>query len=130
MDYQLNTSQPAYIQIVVTQVVKKTSLVNAMSDVFQHPEYPFKHSLWDFSAATGMGLNIGELREIIGMLRLFRPRGNNFANKVALVVPNHLHRAMAGIFISLATLLPFEYKVFKTNGAAIKFLSPTMTKPA
>ncbi|MBU0970888.1 MAG: hypothetical protein KKC20_09595 [Proteobacteria bacterium] len=129
MDYQLNASHPDYIQIVVTRVVEKTGLAHAMSAVFQHPEYPFKHSLWDFSAATGMGLNIGDLREIIGTLRLFRPRDNNFANKVALVVPNHMHRAMAGIFVSLATLLPFEYKLFKTNGAAIKFLCPTIPQP-
>ena len=129
MIHQLNTSHASYIHIIVTGVVEQASLLDAMSEVFQHPDYHFKHSLWDFSNATGLGLNMGDMKELVGILKLVKTKDKTFANKVALLIPDHLHQAMATLFISLAKLLPFEYKVFQTRDAAILFLVPPVPTP-
>lgn len=129
MIHQLNDSHSSYIHIVVTGVVEKKSLLDAMSEVFQHPDYHFKNSLWDFSNATGLGLSMGDMKEIVGILKLFKTKDKTFANKVALLIPDHLHQAMAALFISLSKLLPFEYKVFQTRDAAIHFLVPPSPAP-
>ena len=129
MIHQLNDSQSSYIQIVVTGVVEKATLLEAMSEVFRHPDYNFKHSLWNFSNATSLGLSIVDMKELVGILKLFKIKDKTFANKVALLIPNHLHQAMATIFVSLSKLLPFEYKIFQTREAAINFLVPPVPTP-
>ncbi len=124
MNHQLNNSQPDYIRMVVTGVVEKANFIKAISELINHPDYHCKHVLWDFSSAD-MGLSMGDLLEIAGVLRLFKAKDKNFANKSALLIPDHMHRAMANIFVSISKLLPFEYKVFKTNNAAMHFLTPS-----
>ncbi|MCP3944768.1 MAG: hypothetical protein GY710_25275 [Desulfobacteraceae bacterium] len=123
MKCQLDDAQQYYIHVIVTGIVEQTGMLNAISELIHHPNYHCKHSLWDFSNASA-GLNIKDLRKIVRILHLFKPRSKNFANKVALVIPGHMHQAMANIFVSIATLLPFKYKVFKSNEAALKFLIP------
>lgn len=127
MIYQLNDSHSSYLQIIVTGVVEKTSLLDAMSALMRHPDYHHKHSLWDFSCATTMGLSMDDMKELVGILKLFKTEDKAFANKAAMLIPDHLHQAMATIFVSLSTLLPFEYKIFQTREAAINFLVPRVS---
>jgi|GEM_PF-1377060 len=123
MEYQLDESHARYIRMTVTGLVEKKGLTAAMSKLLAHPDYPDKHSLWDFTDAA-MGLSIGDLREIAGILRLYKTRNKNFANKSALVVPGFMDMGMAKIYVSLTKLLPFDYRVFQSIDQALNFLIP------
>ena len=122
MEFQLDNSHDVYIQMITSAVVDKAGLIAAMSELVRHPDYHKKHSLWDFRQAT-LGLSIGDLGEIVGVLRLYKTREKNFANKSALVVPGVMDMSMARVFISLSKLLPFDYKVFKDIEEARTFLT-------
>lgn len=124
MAYILDDSHPVYIRMTVTDVVDKPGLIAAMSELVNHPDYPVKHSLWDFTRAA-LGISLGDLREIVGVLRLYKPRQENFANRSALLVPDTMHIAMVDVFISMTKFLPFNYKAFRTVEAAVAFLETT-----
>lgn len=127
MEYRLDDSHPVYIRMTVTGLVDKPYLIAAMSHLVQHPDYPARHSLWDFTGAA-MGISIGDLNEIAGVLRLYKPRQENFADKSALVVPDRLHQSMVDLFISMTRFLPFRYRAFKDIDAAVRFLDPPAEK--
>lgn len=112
MNYTLDNSHPAYIQINTQGLVEIKSFMPALSELLSHPEYPSKHTIWNFSQSQ-IGLSIGDMKEIAGVLRLYKPTEKNFANKSALVVPDNMARAMAGFYISISRLLPFDYRIFK-----------------
>jgi len=121
MEYELDASHNKYIKVTVSGIIEKVSLIAAISELMQHSEYLSKHTLWDLSNST-VGLTIGDLKEIAGVLRLFKPKEKNFANKSAIVVPGQMHKAMVDLFITMANRLPFKYKAFNDNEEAIAFL--------
>ncbi len=121
MEYKLDTSHEKYIEVTVSGVIKKLSIIAAISELMQHPEYSDKHTLWDMSEAL-VGLGIGDLKEIAQVLRQFKPQKKNFANKSAIVVPNQTHKAIVDIFITMATHLPFKYRAFNDKEKAKFFL--------
>ncbi len=127
MEHSINNSHPVYILILVSGVVDKKRILAAMSELFTHPDYHSKHSMWDFSGAS-MGLSIGDLGEIAGVLKLFKPQKKNFANRVALVVPMIMEMGMAKVFLSISKLLPFDYKVFENREQALPFLTSAPEK--
>ncbi|MDD9301193.1 MAG: hypothetical protein HUK40_02160 [Desulfobacter sp.] len=104
--------------------MEKQGTMAAMADLILHPEYPYKHSLWDFTRGTQMKLSMGDLREIVGVLKLLSTREKGFANKSALLVPHMMGMGMAKIYVSLSKLLPFEYKIFTQINEAMDFLAP------
>ena len=121
MAHQIDASHSTYIQVTVRGRIGKDVLIAAMSELMQHPEYTIKHSLWDLSGGS-LGLSISDLREIVDMLRLYKPKEKSFANKSAIVVPGEMHKAVVNIFISMSKMLPFEYTVFQNAGDAKTFL--------
>ncbi len=121
MAYALDASHEKYIKITVSGIIEKVSFVAAISELMQHSEYLYKHSLWDLSDST-MGLTIGDLKEIAGVLSLYKPKEKDFANKSAIVVPGQMHKAMADLFINMATRLPFKYCAFNDTNKAAVFL--------
>ena len=121
MNYDLDASHEKYIKISISGIVDKSSLVAAISELMQHSDYIQKHSFWDFYEAT-MGLTIGDLKEIAGVLKLYKPKEKEFANKSAIIVPGEMHKAMVDLFITMTKLLPFEYKVFNDLERAEAFL--------
>ncbi len=121
MGYQIDDKNDEYISITLTGMMDKQCIISALSELLNHPDYHKKHSLWDFSEAR-MGLTLGDLSEIIGVLRLFKTIENKFANRSALVITGKLQLAMGNVFISMATMLPFDYKVFENKEAAKTFL--------
>lgn len=94
-----------------------------MKDLVTHPEYEAKHSLWDFSRAEQGSLGILDIKEIVGFLRLYKPRGKTFANKSAIMVSSQFHMGIVNVFISMSKILPFKYQVFTKFEEAVKFLS-------
>ncbi len=121
MEYALDASHEKYIAMIVTGVVEKESLIIAMSELLQHPEFLTKHSLWDLSNAE-LGLTIGDLKEITGILKLYKPKEEVFASRSAIVVPGQMHKAMVNLFITMTKRLPFKYNAFNDRYEAETFL--------
>ena len=111
MVFELDASNAKYIKIIVSGMVTKPYLISAISQLMQHSEYIDKHSFWDFTDAR-MGLSIEDLKEIVGILRLYKPKQKNFANKSALLVSGEMNKAMVNVFATMTKLLPFKYRVF------------------
>ena len=126
MGYRIDSGQTRYIQVTVDGVLDRETALAELNDVLTRPDYPDRHTLWDFTGAN-MGLNIQDIEEITGVLRLYRPAGPGFANRVALVVSGRMELAMANIFIAAAKLLPFKYKAFLDLNAARTFASSSST---
>ncbi len=122
MAFSLDNKEDAYISVTVTGMLDKPTTIAAISELLQHPDYMKKHSLWDFTDAT-MGLTIGDLGEIIGVLRLFKTKDLSFVKKSAFVITGHMKIAMANVYISMTRFLPFEYRVFQNLEEAKNFLN-------
>ena len=121
MQTDLDWSHDRYVRITVSGTMTKSDLVRVMARLLQHPDYTKKNAFWDLRDGT-MGLSIADLREIVGVLKLYRPDTEAFADRSALLVPGKLHHAMAQMFVTMARFLPVKYKVFNDWEAAEKFL--------
>lgn len=122
MGHYIDSSREDYIKITVEGVITKDIMITAISELMHHKDYITKHSLWDLSGGS-LGLSIGDLREIVGILNLYKPKERSFANKSAIVVPSEMHKAVVNIFISMSKMLPFKYMVFERIDNAKAFLS-------
>ena len=110
MKFTLDPSHEKYIKLTITGVITKSGLIPIMSEVLQHPQYPDKHMYWDLTQA-GMGLSIGDLKEIIGVMRLYKPE-KNFADRSAILVSGKMNKAMGELFVTMTKLLPVKYRIF------------------
>jgi len=124
MGFTIEADHPAYLKIIVDGLMEKTVVLSAMAELLNHPDYCEKHSYWDLSNAR-MGLSLQDLKEIIGVMRLYKPRRKTFANKSAIVVDGKLEIAMANMFVTLSTLAPFRYKAFTNHEKARHYLETT-----
>ena len=120
-DYQFDSSHEKYIKITVSGILTKEEIIATMTELMQHPEYSYKHSLWAFSKFS-MGLSIENLKEIADIVRDYKPKGINPALKSAIVVPGKVYKEIAVLFIKAATEQPFNYQAFTDKDAAISFL--------
>jgi len=121
MDTELDSSHTQYIKITITGLIVKPELISVMAQILQRPDYLDKHTFWDLKEAN-MGLSIGDLKEIVGILRLYKPERNNFADKAALLVPGQFNSAMAEMFVTMSKLLPIKYRVFNDWNKAENYL--------
>ncbi len=121
MNFELDSSHDKYIIVTVSGIVDKASLISAISQLMQHPEYVNKHSFWDLTQ-TSMGLSIGDLSELVGVLRLYKPEQKEFANKSALLISGEMNQAMVNVFVTMAKVLPFRYRIFSDSDKAKSFL--------
>ncbi len=122
MDYKLDDSHQQYIIIEVTGTLEKVTLLKTMGQLINHPDYSRKHSLWDLRQASQGNLDILDIKEIVGFLRLYRPKDESFANKGAFLVSSDVNKALINIYITLSRLLPFKYQVFTQESEAVGFL--------
>jgi hypothetical protein len=111
MDFKLDASHKKYIKITISGLVMKPALISVMAKILQHPEYLDKHTFWDLTEAS-MGLSIADLKEIVGVLRLYKPERKNFADRAAMLVSGKLNSAMLEMFVTMSKLLPIKYRVF------------------
>jgi hypothetical protein len=121
MQTDLDWSHDQYVRITVSGTINKTDLVGLMAEILQHPDYTKKHTFWDLRHVT-MGLSIADLREIIGVLKLYRPQTRDFADRAALLVPGKMNQAMAQVFVTMTRMLPIRYQVFSDWETAQQFL--------
>ena len=111
MEFELDASHQKYIKITLSGLVMKPELISVMAKILQHPEYLDKHTFWDLTEAS-MGLSITDLKEIVGVLRLYKPERKDFANRAAMLVSGKLNSAMLEMFVTMSKLLPIKYRVF------------------
>lgn len=121
MEYQLGNSHPAYIKINVKGYLTKTEMLTAILEVMQHPDYHHKHSFCDCTDAM-MGMSIFDLMEIVEIFKSYRPQGENFANKIAVLISGHMNMAIMEIFTPMTKSLPFHFKAFAIQDDLEKFL--------
>ncbi len=121
MDFQLDASHEKYIKITISGLVVKPELISVMAKILQHPEYLDKHTFWDLTEAS-MGLSVADFKEIIGVMRLYKPERKDFADKAALLVPGKFNSAMAEMFVTMSKLLPIKYRVFNDWDEAEAYL--------
>lgn len=121
MDAELDSSHKRYIRITISGLIVKPELISVMAQILQHDEYLDKHTFWDLRDAS-MGLSIGDLKEIVGILKLYKPERENFADKAALLVPGKFNSAVAEMFVTMSKLLPIKYRVFSDHDKAQAYL--------
>ncbi len=121
METKLDWTHNTYVKITISGLLVKPELISLMADILKHPNYPTRHTFWDLRHC-GMGLSIVDLKEITGVLKLYRPE-KNFADKAALLVPGKMNSAMAEVFVTMTKLLPIKYKVFSNWEKAKDYVS-------
>ncbi len=121
MGYILD-SEIKYLKIVVDSQLDKQTVLAALNELIEHPEYSVKHTLWDLRRADN-SLSMVDLKEIAGIMKLFKPRNQPFANKAVLLVSGKLNIAMANLFVGLTIPLLFEYKAFHDHEKAKIYLN-------
>ena len=121
MAAEVDWSHDTYVKIRISGLLTKPGLIGIMSEILQHPDYTRKHTFWDLRQGK-MGLSITDLKEIVGVLRLYRPETEHFADRAALLVSGKMNDAMAQIFVAMTRLLPIRYRVFNDRKAAETFL--------
>ncbi len=117
----IDTSIDSFFKIVVTGIVNKADLNPVLSEIITHPDYAKKNTLWDYSSAH-LDLNIEDITELSGILRLIKPKTENFANKSVIVVPGEMDKAKVDFFISTTKLGPLKFKVFQDTKSAESYL--------
>lgn len=123
MEFKLDDSHKSYIKITVSGALVKKRIVHAMKALITHPEYEVKHSLWDLTGAEQGTIDIHDIKEIIGFLRLYKPKQRNFANKGAFLVSTDMNKALVNVYVTLSKMLPFKYKVYTRFENAVAYLS-------
>lgn len=121
MEFKIEDRHEKYLKLIVCGVFNKNGLIHAISETMNHPDYAHKHSYWDFTQAT-MSMSIYDLKEIVGIFRLYKPDTENFANRVAILISGELNNAILKIFIPMTKLLPFRFQVFTKEEDVMNFL--------
>lgn len=106
-----------YLEIVFDGILVKQTILESLNQLLNHPEYYEKHSLWNMSASR-LGFSIGDAKEIIGVMHLFKPKQKHFANKSVLLVSGPMGLSMVRMFTEMAQDLPFEFSVFSDHSQA------------
>ena len=123
VDYKLDNSHQKYIRIIVVGGIEKNDIISAMKDLMTHSDYPVKHTLWDMSGAHQGSIDVLDIKEIIGVLRLYRPKQENFAGKSVFLVSGAMNKALLNVYINLSKMLPFSYRVYTDRVKAVEFLT-------
>ena len=121
MEFTLDPSRETYIKITISGLITKSRLIPVMAEILQHPQYPDKHMYWDLTQAS-MGLSIGDLKEIIGVLRLYKPGKKNFADRSSILVSGKMNKAMGELFVTMTKVLPVKYRIFTAPDEAENYL--------
>ncbi len=127
MDYTLDNTHKKYIKIIVTGSLEKNRIIHETKALMTHPKFKIKHSLWDLTGADQGDIDILDVRGIVGG-RLYRSKEKNFANKSAFLVSGGVNKSLINIYITMANLLPFKYRVFTVQDEARRFLTGNMGK--
>lgn len=122
MEYAINDTPDNFFRITVSGKVTKDELMPAMSEIITHPDYARKHTLWDYSSAN-LGLNMDDIHELSGILKLLKPGTEDFADRSVIVVKGEMVRQQVEMFVSMAGSGPLTFRVFTDLSAAEAYLN-------
>lgn len=115
------TTHDHYLEVVCDGLLIKHTVLSSLNQLLNHPEYYEKHSLWDLSAIR-VGCSMSDVKEIIGVMRLFSPKQADFANRSAWLVSGQINLSLAEMIIEMAKTLPFDFKIFSDSSRAREHL--------
>jgi hypothetical protein len=111
------TPHDHYLEVVFNGLLVKQTVLSSLNRLLNHPEYYEKHSLLNFSDIR-VGVSMNDIKEILGVMRLFSPKKADFANRSAWLVAGQVNRSLAEMIIEMAKTLPFDFKVFSDSSRA------------
>jgi len=85
-----------YLSVIFSGSVDQGHLFQALKEIFMHPEYPVKNSVWVFEGCECDFSNIS-MFELLRMVKAYYPREAT-RKKTAIVTSTSLHHAMAQLF--------------------------------
>jgi hypothetical protein len=100
-----NTS--GYLSVIFSGSVEQDHLFQALREIFMHPEYPVKNSVWVFEGCECDFSNIS-MFELLRIVKAYYPREAT-RKKTAIVTSTSLHHAMAQIFCREAEHSTLEF---------------------
>jgi hypothetical protein len=117
--------EPRYLSVIFAGAVDQKQLFQALRDIFMHPEYPFKNSMWVFEGCECDFSNIS-MFELLQFVKAYYPKKAT-RTKTAVVTSTSLHHAMAQLFCEEAgdLALAFTMKAFMDRSEAIAWLEDT-----
>jgi hypothetical protein len=112
----------SYLSVLFSGVVDQMQLFRALKEIFMHPEYPFKNSMWVFEGCESDFSNIS-MFDLLQMVRAYYPKEAR-RKKTAIVTSTSLHHAMAQLFCQEAgqLTLAFTLKAFMNRSEAAAWL--------
>jgi len=113
---------PQILSVIFSGAVDQVQLFRALKEIFMHPEYPFKNSMWVFEGCECDFSNIS-MFDLLQMVRAYYPKEAT-RTKTALVTSTSMHHAMAQLFCqeSEQLKLAFTLKAFTDRSAATAWL--------
>jgi hypothetical protein len=112
----------SYLSVIFAGSVDQKQLFQALRDIFMHPEYPYKNSIWGFEGCECDFSNIS-MFDLLQLIKAYYPK-NATRKKTAVVTSTSLHHAMAQLFCEEAgnLALAFTMKAFMDRAEAIEWL--------
>lgn len=107
--------EPYYLQVSITGDVDNQALYEAHTALMQHPQYPYKNSLWVFDTEFVCGFSNIDMFEMVSRIKTFYPVGGT-KEKCALLASNNFHYAFLKLFSEEAERegVPFLVKPFRS----------------
>jgi hypothetical protein len=114
-----------YIGVIFTGTVDQDQLFRALRDIFMHPEYPDKNSIWVFEGCECDFSSIS-MFDLLQMVRAYYPKDAT-RKKTAIVTSTSTHYAMAQLFCqeSEELALAFTLRAFMDRAEADAWLMDT-----
>jgi hypothetical protein len=115
-------SSPGWLSVIFSGAVAQEQLFRALREMFMHPEYPDKNSMWVFDGCECDFSSIS-LTDLLHMVKAYYPKEAT-RTKTAIVTSTSMHHAMAQLFCQEAEQLAFAFtlKAFMDRDEAITWL--------
>lgn len=112
----------SYLSLIFAGAVDQQQLFQGLRDIFKHPEYPFRNSMWVFEGCECDFSNIS-MFELLQLVKGYYPKKAT-RTKTAVLTSTSLHHAMAQLFCEEAgdLALAFTMKSFMDRTEAIAWL--------
>lgn len=106
------------LKVLFSGSVDHDQLFNALRDIFMHPDYPYRNSVWLFEGCECDFSNIC-MFDLVQMIKTYYPRKAT-RKKTAIVTSTSMHYAMAQLLCEEAELamLPYSLRAFMNQDEA------------
>lgn len=110
------------LSVIFSGAVDQMQLFGALKEIFMHPEYPVKNSMWVFEGCECDFSSIS-MFDLLQMIRVYYPKEAT-RKKTAIVTSTSTHHAMAQLFCEEAgqLTLAFTLKAFMNRAEATAWL--------